>query len=93
MPGVSVRKLIILCVPSQYGLMAEAPHLQRATVLRRRTTGSPEGVTTSKSPRTRMGPSGQRMSEALSGRLSSFMSLPIWVRGEGGADLALMLEP
>ena len=61
--GMPVRNLISLWEPSQYGLMAEAPQRHRATVFRCRGTGSPDGVTISKSPRIRIGPSGQSTTE------------------------------
>lgn len=53
-----VSNFISLCVPSQYGLMADPPQRHRATVSRSRGSGTPSGVTISKSPRTSSGPFG-----------------------------------
>ena len=66
MSGGSGRQLINLCVPSQYGLMAEAPHPE-GDGFAPSWHGFPGRHDDVESPRTRIGPSGQRITEALAG--------------------------
>ena len=54
----SVRKPMILCVPSQNGLSVDLPQRQRATVRRSWGIVSPSGPVMRKFPRTRNGPFG-----------------------------------
>jgi|SRR6478752_7293146 hypothetical protein len=74
--GVRCGTLMSLCVPSQYGLMAEAPHRLSATVFRSRGTAPPDGVRIAKSPRTIRGPSGQTTIELGAASCSPGASVP-----------------
>ena len=57
--GSSVLNFVSLWVPSQKGLIVEAPQRHRAMVFLIRGISSPVPVTSSKSPRTNSGPLGQ----------------------------------